>query len=134
MGEAKGIPPLRFPSPCVCGIAARRPLALAYLLYICTRAAVSSRVESFMEQLYPGVTWFKSSGTNRVPEFRLAVCRLLFTKRDLAAHSAAMPKIIFVRHGQAAHNVAFESLGSKAYEDPRYRDSKLTQTGMLADY
>jgi hypothetical protein len=76
----------------------------------------------------------KSSRTNRVPEFCLAARRLHFTKRNLAAHSAAMPKIIFVRHGQAAHNVAFESLGSKAYEDPRYRDSKLTQTGTLAYY
>jgi hypothetical protein len=131
---ARDSPPFAIPSRVYGGIAARRPLALAYLLYICTRAAVSSRVESFMEQLFPGVTWFKSSGTNRVPEFRLAVCRLLFTKRNVAAHSAAMPKIIFVRHGQAAHNAAFDSLGTKAYKDRRYRDSKLTQTGLLADY
>jgi len=40
-----------------------------------------------------------------------------------------MPQIIVVRHGQAEHNVAADALGEIAYEDPQYRDSRLTHTG-----
>ena len=41
------------------------------------------------------------------------------------------PDIIVVRHGQAEHNVAFDAVGDTAYEDARYRDSKLTHAGVL---
>jgi hypothetical protein len=41
------------------------------------------------------------------------------------------PDIIVVRHGQAEHNVAFDAVGDTAYEDARYRDSKLTHAGAL---
>lgn len=45
-----------------------------------------------------------------------------------------MPKIIVVRHGQAEHNVAFDAIGDAAYEDPLYRDSRLTHTGVLLQH
>ena len=41
------------------------------------------------------------------------------------------PKIIVVRHGQAEHNVAADARGEIAYEDPQYRDARLTHTGAL---
>jgi hypothetical protein len=73
---------------------------------------------------------FESSDSGR----SLALRHLHFTTGNLAAQSTAMPKIIVVRHGQAEHNVAFDSIGSKAYEDPRYRDSRLTRLGMSLVY
>jgi broad specificity phosphatase PhoE len=39
------------------------------------------------------------------------------------------PKFIFVRHGEAEHNVAFHEKGHAAFTDPAYRDAPLTQKG-----
>lgn len=39
------------------------------------------------------------------------------------------PTFIFIRHGQAEHNVAAEQYGNSAYSDPYYRDAKLTDLG-----
>jgi broad specificity phosphatase PhoE len=35
-----------------------------------------------------------------------------------------------VRHGEAAHNVAFHAVGESAFEDERYRDAELTEKGI----
>jgi len=40
------------------------------------------------------------------------------------------PKFIFVRHGEAEHNVAYHAVGASAFEDERYRDAKLTEKGI----
>ncbi len=41
------------------------------------------------------------------------------------------PKFIFVRHGQAEHNVAAHGPeGDKAYENPAYKDAPLTPEGI----
>ena len=40
------------------------------------------------------------------------------------------PKFIFVRHGEAQHNVAFREKGPPAFEDPANRDAPLTPTGI----
>jgi broad specificity phosphatase PhoE len=41
------------------------------------------------------------------------------------------PKFIFVRHGQAEHNVAAHGPeGDKAYENPAYKDAPLTPEGV----
>jgi broad specificity phosphatase PhoE len=39
------------------------------------------------------------------------------------------PIFLFVRHGQAYHNTAAETMGDAAYEDNRYRDARLTELG-----
>jgi broad specificity phosphatase PhoE len=39
------------------------------------------------------------------------------------------PKFIFVRHGEAQHNVAFHEKGQAAFTDPAYKDAPLTQKG-----
>lgn len=39
------------------------------------------------------------------------------------------PKFIFVRHGEADHNVAFHSVGNSAFEDTNYKDALLTEKG-----
>jgi broad specificity phosphatase PhoE len=39
------------------------------------------------------------------------------------------PIFLFVRHGQADHNVGAEQYGDAAYEDPKYRDAPLTELG-----
>lgn len=38
-------------------------------------------------------------------------------------------KVLFLRHGQAEHNVAFQTEGPRAYKNPRYQDSALTEVG-----
>ncbi len=40
------------------------------------------------------------------------------------------PKFIFVRHGEAEHNVAFHEVGAAAFTDTKYRDAPLTQKGI----
>jgi broad specificity phosphatase PhoE len=40
------------------------------------------------------------------------------------------PKFIFVRHGEAAHNVAFKQDGETAFTDPKYKDAPLTEEGI----
>lgn len=40
-----------------------------------------------------------------------------------------VPKFIFVRHGEAQHNVAFHEKGEAAFTDPANRDAPLTQKG-----
>jgi broad specificity phosphatase PhoE len=39
-------------------------------------------------------------------------------------------KFIFMRHGEAEHNVAFKTDGEAAYQNPTYRDAKLTDRGV----
>jgi broad specificity phosphatase PhoE len=39
------------------------------------------------------------------------------------------PKLIFIRHGEAEHNVAFHRDGESAFENPLYKDAHLTQKG-----
>ena len=39
------------------------------------------------------------------------------------------PKFIFVRHGEAEHNVAFHEVGNAAFTDPKYKDARLTEEG-----
>lgn len=40
------------------------------------------------------------------------------------------PKFIFIRHGEAEHNVAFHTLGDSVFKDEQYRDAPLTQKGI----
>jgi broad specificity phosphatase PhoE len=40
------------------------------------------------------------------------------------------PKFIFIRHGEAEHNVAFHEQGESAFEDEKYKDAKLTEQGI----
>jgi broad specificity phosphatase PhoE len=40
------------------------------------------------------------------------------------------PKFIFVRHGEAEHNVAFHEKGASVFKDETYRDAPLTQKGI----
>jgi broad specificity phosphatase PhoE len=40
------------------------------------------------------------------------------------------PKFIFIRHGEAAHNVAFHAVGPSAFQDETYRDAPLTSKGI----
>lgn len=40
------------------------------------------------------------------------------------------PKFIFVRHGEATHNVGFHKVGESAFQDEINRDAKLTEKGM----
>ncbi len=40
------------------------------------------------------------------------------------------PKFIFVRHGEAEHNVAFHEVGDSAFTDPKYKDARLTEKGI----
>jgi len=40
------------------------------------------------------------------------------------------PKFIFIRHGEAEHNVAFHKLGDSVFKDEQYRDAPLTQNGI----
>jgi broad specificity phosphatase PhoE len=39
------------------------------------------------------------------------------------------PKFIFVRHGEAEHNVAFHKEGDAAFTNPAYKDAPLTEEG-----
>ncbi len=41
------------------------------------------------------------------------------------------PKFIFVRHGEAEHNVAFRDVGTAAFRDSKYKDAPLTTEGIL---
>lgn len=40
------------------------------------------------------------------------------------------PTFIFLRHGEAEHNVAFHEVGNSAFMDPKFKDAKLTQKGL----
>lgn len=40
------------------------------------------------------------------------------------------PKFIFLRHGEAEHNVAFHKIGVSAFTDPNYQDAVLTKKGI----
>ncbi len=40
------------------------------------------------------------------------------------------PTFIFVRHGEAKHNVAFHQKGDSAFSDPDNRDASLTEKGV----
>lgn len=40
------------------------------------------------------------------------------------------PKFIFVRHGEAEHNVAFHQVGDSAFTNPKYKDAPLTDEGI----
>ena len=40
------------------------------------------------------------------------------------------PKFIFMRHGEAEHNVAFHEVGQSAFTDPKYQDAVLTKKGI----
>ncbi len=40
------------------------------------------------------------------------------------------PKFIFMRHGEAEHNVAFHEVGPSAFTDPKYQDAELTKKGI----
>ncbi len=40
------------------------------------------------------------------------------------------PKFIFIRHGEAEHNVAFHEVGESAFTDEKYQDAKLTPKGI----
>ncbi len=42
-----------------------------------------------------------------------------------------MPTLLFLRHGQADHNVGAEQDGPTAYKNPIYRDPHLTEKGQL---
>lgn len=39
------------------------------------------------------------------------------------------PKFIFLRHGEAEHNVAFHEVGESAFQDTKYQDAPLTEKG-----
>lgn len=39
------------------------------------------------------------------------------------------PRFIFVRHGEATHNVAFHEEGESAFQDEKHRDAQLTEKG-----
>jgi broad specificity phosphatase PhoE len=41
------------------------------------------------------------------------------------------PKFVFLRHGEAEHNVAFHAEGVSAFSDPKYADARLTEKGIL---
>lgn len=41
------------------------------------------------------------------------------------------PKFIFVRHGEATHNVAFHEEGISVFTDKKYEDAPLTEKGLL---
>ena len=41
-----------------------------------------------------------------------------------------VPKFIFVRHGEAGHNVGFHEVGQAAFLDPKYKDAPLTPEGI----
>ena len=41
------------------------------------------------------------------------------------------PKFVFIRHGEAVHNVAFHTEGPSAFLDPKYADAPLTEKGIL---
>lgn len=41
------------------------------------------------------------------------------------------PTFIFLRHGEATHNVAFHKDGSSVFKDETYKDAKLTDEGRL---
>lgn len=41
-----------------------------------------------------------------------------------------IPKFIFVRHGEAEHNVAFHQVGESAFTDPKHKDAPLTEEGI----
>ena len=40
------------------------------------------------------------------------------------------PKFVFIRHGEAEHNVGFHAEGVSAFSNEKYRDSKLTEKGI----
>ena len=40
------------------------------------------------------------------------------------------PKFIFVRHGEATHNVAFHEIGGSVFTDKKYEDAPLTEQGI----
>jgi broad specificity phosphatase PhoE len=40
------------------------------------------------------------------------------------------PKFIFIRHGEAEHNVAFHEVGESAFTNPLYQDAVLTKKGI----
>jgi len=40
------------------------------------------------------------------------------------------PTFVLVRHGEAEHNVGFREQGESAYENPAYRDARLTEEGI----
>jgi broad specificity phosphatase PhoE len=44
---------------------------------------------------------------------------------------ASQVEFVFIRHAQATHNVAAESRGESAYNDPAFRDAVLTDEGHL---
>lgn len=49
----------------------------------------------------------------------------------LETHVETMPPtFIFVRHGEAEHNVAFHKVGESAFTDPNYQDAVLTKGGI----
>jgi broad specificity phosphatase PhoE len=41
-----------------------------------------------------------------------------------------VPKFIFVRHGEATHNVAFREVGQAAFRDAKNKDAPLTEVGV----
>jgi broad specificity phosphatase PhoE len=41
-----------------------------------------------------------------------------------------VPKFIFVRHGEATHNVAFHEVGQAAFRDAKHKDAPLTPLGI----
>ena len=40
------------------------------------------------------------------------------------------PRFIFLRHGEAEHNVAFHKEGASVFKEEAYRDAKLTAKGI----
>ena len=40
------------------------------------------------------------------------------------------PTFVFVRHGEAEHNVEFMKEGEDGYKNPKYKDSRLTEVGV----
>lgn len=40
------------------------------------------------------------------------------------------PKFIFLRHGEAEHNVAFHKYGASIFTDTKYEDAPLTENGL----
>jgi broad specificity phosphatase PhoE len=40
------------------------------------------------------------------------------------------PKFLFVRHGEAMHNVGYHAEGASAYSNPSYEDANLTSKGL----
>jgi broad specificity phosphatase PhoE len=39
------------------------------------------------------------------------------------------PKFVFVRHGEAEHNVAYHTEGVSAFSNPKFKDAQLTEKG-----